>query len=75
MYGTPVKPVMDRTNLTELARGARKYGPEWASLTNIFGFGALSRPLNESRTPDIDPQTAPDWFESISGVLDPFRGL
>ena len=21
------------------------------------------------------PPTAPDWFESISGVLDPFRGL
>ena len=26
-------------------------------------------------TPKMIPPTAPDWFESISGVLDPFRGL
>ena len=26
-------------------------------------------------TPKMIPPTAPDWFESISGVLDPFRGF
>ena len=43
-----------------------------------FGFGAPQRPPNVPRTPEMDPKWPPptdsDWFELISGVLDPFRG-
>ena len=31
--------------------------------------------LDPRNGPQMIPPTAPDWFESISGVLDPFRGL
>ena len=52
-----------------------KYGPEWASLIYIFGFGAFLRPLNESRTPEIDSNQSGAVEGIISGVFNPFRGL
>ena len=42
--GTHVQAILDQKNLTRLAgegQGRSKYGPEWASLLYIFGFGAL----------------------------------
>ena len=51
--GTPVHAILDQKNLTGLAEEVQrrsKYGPEWALLIKTFGFGALSRPLNGSKS-------------------------
>ena len=38
--------------------------------------GLLSKPIQKAwNGPQMITLTAPNWFESISGVLDPFRGL
>ena len=46
-----------------------KYGPEWASLLYIFGLGAFQRPLNGSRTPEMDSNQSGAVGGIILGVF------
>ena len=70
-----------KKNLTGLAGGSKKV-KIWPRMGLAFIY-FWPRSLLEApkcvkdpwNTPKIIPPTAPDWFESISRVLDPFRGF
>ena len=47
----------------------------WLELRSVCFFWAWISVFDPWSTPKMIPPTAPDWFESISGVLFPFRGL
>ena len=57
-----------------VARAALMLGEDHFATSWISGM-APKWVKDSGNGPQMIPPTAPDWFESISGVLDPFRGL
>ena len=78
MWGTPVQAILDHKNLAGLAGGGgSKSAPEIAQLWLWSPPDSRGPKMNEGylRWAPNSPSTAPDWFESIPGVIYPFEGL